>query len=82
VRWWSINLSYNTPVLKTGTGLGHLLCANSVVNNCVQNDSAAGICHRDLQNSITYIIHGKLKANEDQKWASLQQAGTEAFPDV
>jgi hypothetical protein len=62
VRWWSINLSYNTPVLKMGTGLGHLLCANSVVNNCVQNDSAAGVCHRDLQNSITYIIRGNLRS--------------------
>jgi hypothetical protein len=82
VRRWSISLSYNTPVLKMGTGLGYLLCANSVVDNCVQNDSAAGVCHTDLQNSISYIIRGKLKVNEDQTWASLQPAGTEAFPDI
>jgi hypothetical protein len=82
VRWWSINLSYNTLLLKIGTGLGHLLCANSAVSNRVQNDSAAGVCHTDLQNSILYIIRGKLKVNEDQTWASLQPAGTETFPDI
>jgi hypothetical protein len=65
-----------------GTGLGHLLCANSVVDNCVQNGSVAGVCHTDLQNSTSYIIRGKLKINEDQTWASLQPAGTEAFPDI